>query len=1123
MIRSTTTRKSSMTEPLTFSRSNQKSNESPLVEIRNQRHPISNRLLRLSILLWIPVFSLVTSFNFPAGATDPPVSESPPVNSSSESADGQEGWDQLQSTLNYRLIGPFRGGRSAACVGVLGKPNHFLFGATGGGVWKTEDGGNTWFNLSDGYFGGSIGAVAIADSDPNVIYVGGGEKTVRGNVSHGDGVWKSLDGGQTWQHLGLEDTQFIPRIRIHPTDPDTVYVAALGHLFGPNQQRGVFRTRDGGKHWEQVLFVNDEAGAVDLLLDPNNPRVVYATIWQVKRTPYSLESGGPSSGIWKSTDGGDNWTEITRNPGLPAGMIGIAGVAVSPVDSKRVWAIVEAEEGGLFRSDDAGQSWQRVNQQRDLRQRAWYYSRVYAGPRDLDEVYVLNVQFWRSQDGGTNFSSIDTPHGDHHDLWIDPGDPERMIIADDGGAQVSFNRGATFSTYHNQPTAQFYRVTTDNHFPYRIYGAQQDNSTVRILHRGDGGSITETDWESTAGGESGYLAPHPDDPEVVFGGSYGGYLTRINHRTKEYRDVNIWPDNPIGYGAGELKYRFQWNFPIHFSPHNPNRLYAAANVLFVSEDEGESWTPISPDLTRNDPTKLVASGGPITKDNTSVEYYCTIFAFAESPHEAGVLWAGSDDGLLHLSRDSGANWTNVTPPDLPEWAQINSIEVCPHQPGGLYLAATRYKSDDFKPYLFKTGDYGQTWTPIQQGIDRKHFTRVVRSDPGRRGLLYAGTENGMYISFDDGARWQRFQLNLPQVPITDLTIKNNDLIVATQGRSFYVLDDLTPLHQWQPGLLQQPAFLWTPRASYRLRGRGTGTATRTTGANPRPGIDFRFYLKDAPQQLTLEIRDPSGQLVRRFTSDEKRDKQELAVEAKTGIQRVNWDLTYPGAETFEGMVLWGGGTNGPRAVPGKYTATLTATTTLSDDQPPAAEAADPASESKAAEPNRQVVVREVGFEILPDPRSSATIEDMQKQFDLLIEIRDKLSQTHRAIAEIRRLREQLNTLNQRLTDQQDLKAQLEQISGRLTSIEEALYQTKLRSSQDPLNYPIRLNNRLSGLVGVVGGGDFRPTRQAYQVRDEVVGLIDVQLAELKKMMDTDLPQFNENCRQAAIPAIFLPE
>ena len=855
----------------------------------------------------------------------------------------------LFDALKYRCIGPFRGGRSAAVTGVAGKPMLGYFGAAGGGVWKTEDGGSSWANISDGFFGGSVGAVAVAESDPNTIYVGGGEVTVRGNVSSGNGMWKTIDGGKSWEHIGLEDTKHIPRVRIHPTDPNTVFVAALGHLYGPNQQRGVFRSTDGGKSWDRVLFVSDEAGAVDLTFDPNNPRVLYASTWKVIRTPYSLESGGEGSGLWKSSDGGSTWKEITKNSGMPKGTIGISGVAVSPVDSNRVWAIIEAKEGGLFRSDNAGVTWRRINDDRNLRQRAWYYSRVYAGPDNIDEVYVLNVSFWRSKDGGANFSSMRTPHGDHHDLWIDPADSNRLIIGDDGGGQMTYNRGQTWSTYMNQPTAQFYRVTTDDHFPYRIYGAQQDNSTVRIASRTSGFSISERDWEPTAGGESGHIAPDPNDNDIVYGGSYGGYLTRINHRTKERRNVHIWPDNPMGHGAIDLKYRFQWNFPIFFSPNDTTTLYAAANVLFKTNDGGSSWKQVSPDLTRNDKTKLGPSGGPITKDNTGVEYYCTIFAAAESPLEPGLLWAGSDDGLIHVSRDGGEEWKNVTPPDLPEWSMINSVEVHPTKKGALYVAATRYKLDDFKPYLFKTDDYGATWTKITDGIDRKHFTRVVRADPKKDGLLYAGTEEGMYVSFDDGKNWKTFQCNLPTVPITDLAVKENDLIVATQGRSFWMLDDLSVLHQWHDAK-DKPLHLMQTPATYRMRGRGSSRPGSTSGQNVRGGVPIRFVVNQKPADktlVTLEIQEADGDVVQTYSTRPEDGQQKLTI--KDGLNEIRWNLNYKGAETFPGMVLWGGGTGGPTAVPGMFKAVM-----------------------KVGETEHAI-----DFEIKKDPRSSATVEDLQ--------------------------------------------------------------------------------------------------------------------------------------------------
>ena len=1014
---------------------------------------------------------------------------------------GQEdAHQQLTEATQFRSIGPFRGGRSAAVTGVPGKPMLYYQGAAGGGVWKTTDGGSSWENISDDFFGGSIGAIEVAPSDPNIIYVGGGEVTVRGNVSHGYGMWKSYDGGQTWKASGLQDSRRIPRIRVHPTDPDLVYAAVLGHLHGPNQERGVYRSRDGGSSWERVLFVSEEAGAVDLVMDPNNPRVLYASTWKVKRTPYSLESGGEGSGIWKSTDGGDHWTDISRNNGLPKGPLGISGVAVSPVDSNRVWAIVEAPEGGLFRSDDAGKNWKRVNDERKLRQRAWYYTRVYAGPKNIDEVYVLNVRFWRSTDGGNTFGSISTPHGDHHDLWIAPEDPDRMAIADDGGAQVSYSRGKSWSTYMNQPTAQFYRVTTDNHFPYRIYGAQQDNSTVRILHRSDGGSIGERDWEPTAGGESGHIAPDPAEPDVVYGGSYGGYLTRIDHRTGERRNIHIWPDNPMGHGAGDGKFRFQWNFPIFFSHHHPGTLYAAGNVLFKTEDEGASWQQISPDLTRNDPSKLGSSGGPITQDNTSVEYYCTIFAVCESLHEPGVMWVGSDDGLIHITRDGGKNWANVTPPGMPEWMQINSIEPHPTEKGGLYVAGTRYKSDDFKPYLYKTTDYGATWQPINDGIDRKHFTRVLRADPVRPGLLFAGTESGLYISTDDGKNWKPFQCNLPVVPITDLAIKNDDLIVATQGRSFWVLDDLSVVRQWEPEVLKKTVHLFASRPAYRMRGGGSRRPSATSGQNVPSGVDLHLYLKEAVDEETpiqLELTDAKGVLVASYSTKPEKELKQKKLDLSPGMNLINWDMRVAGAESFEGLVLWGGGLQGPRVVPGVYTATLT--------------------HGEHSET--------VSFEIRKDPRCSVSDQDLQDQFDFLIGVRNKLTETHEMIKQLREVKSQIELLNKRMKGEsyQAIREQGGAIVERLSVIEKKLYQTQNQSPQDPLNFPIRLNNRLSSLVGVVSMGDNAPTRQSIEVRDLLVSEIDTLLAEVKGILAKDVQAFNQKVSAANVPAIFVDD
>jgi photosystem II stability/assembly factor-like uncharacterized protein len=995
--------------------------------------------------------------------------------------------------LAFRSIGPYRGGRSAAVAGVAGQPSTYYFGATGGGVWKTTDAGQTWHNVSDGFFGGSIGAVAVSASDPNVVYVGGGEVTVRGNVSHGYGMWRSTDAGKTWASLGLTDTRHIPRIAVHPTNPDLVYVAALGHLFGPNEERGVYRSKDGGQTWERILFVNNEVGTVDLHLDPTNPRVLYAATWRVLRTPYSLESGGEGSGLWKSTDGGDTWVELTRRKGLPQGTVGIIGVAVSPVNPDRVWAIIEATDGGVFRSDDGGQTWAKTNEHRNLRQRAWYYTRLYADPHNADQVYVLNVEFWRSKDGGRTFESIDTPHGDHHDLWISPDNARHMVIADDGGAQVTLDGGTNWSTYHNQPTAQFYRVTTDDVFPYRIYGAQQDNSTVRIPHRTTGFAIGERDWQETAGGESGWIAPDPKNPDVVYGGSYGGYLTRLDHRTGIERAINVWPDNPMGHGAADLRYRFQWNFPLLFSRHDPHTLYAAGNVLFKTTNEGQSWMALSPDLTRNDTTRMRPSGGPITKDNTSVEYYGTVFALAEGA-EPGVIWTGSDDGLIHLTRDGGQTWQNVTPPAtlLPEWAQINEIVAHPFEPGGAYVAATRYKSDDFRPYLFRTTDYGQTWTKVTDGIDPQHFTRTIQPDPVRRGLLFAGTESGLYISFDDGASWQPFQQNLPIVPITDLAWKDSDLIVATQGRSFWVLDDLTPLHQLTPALAARPMHLYAPRPAYRLP--GGSAAAPGMGQNPPNGVVLHYYLKEQPDSnaVTLRLLEADGTLIRTFKPKDKDNR----LPVRRGLNRFVWNLRYPDAERFDGLVLWGGGTQGPKAVPGSYQARLIVGTDSMT----------------------------VPVVLHPDPRATTSMADLQAQFDFLIGIRDKLSETHRAIRQIRDVRQQVNALTGRLGDQtgaDTIRTAATALLEQLKAVEEALYQTKNQSSQDPLNYPIRLNNRLSALVDDTAMGDFRPTDQAVQVRDEVTRLIDAEQVRLRALLETDLTAFNQLVQVHAIPAVIV--
>ena len=990
---------------------------------------------------------------------------------------------KLHESVQYRSIGPFRGGRSAAVVGVASQPKLFYFGATGGGVWKTVDGGITYENISDGYFGGSIGSVAIAPSDPNVLYVGGGEVTVRGNVSSGKGIWKSVDAGTTWTYSGLPNSRHIPRIVVHPKNPDIVYAAVMGDLYKPNKDRGVYKSINGGKSWKKVLFSNPQAGAVELVMDPANPRHLYAASWRVQRTPYSLSSGGKGSALWKSTDSGASWKEISKNKGFAQGTLGIMGITVSPFNSNRIWSIVEnKEKGGVYRSDDGGTTWEHVNDSRSLRQRAWYYSKIYADTQDEDMVYVMNVSYHKSTDGGATFESHNAPHGDHHDLWIAPEDNQRMIIADDGGAQVSYDGGSTWSTYFNQPTAQFYRVTTDNAFPYRIYVAQQDNSTIRIRHRSSGSSIGEKDWESTAGGESAHIAIDPLNNEIVYGGSYDGFLTRVNHEKKSIRGINVWPDNPMGHGAEGMKYRFQWNFPIIFSKHNPKRLYTFSNQVHLTENEGQEWKIISPDLTRNDPTKLKSSGGPITQDNTSVEYYCTIFAANESPLKEGLLWVGSDDGLIHITQNGGKTWDNITPKQLPEWTMINSIEPSPFDPGTCYVAGTRYKLGDYSPYLYKTTDYGVTWKTITNGIAQEDFTRVVRSDLSQKGLLYAGTENGMYISYDDGASWKSFQKNLPIVPITDLTVKDNSLIVATQGRSLWMIDDLTVLHQLKSISTEAKAILFEPKYSYRTRGRG-GKTSLTEGTNLPNGVIIHYYLKnyDVEKDLVeLQLKQQDGTLIKSYSTQDDKNK----LDVKKGGNQFLWNTRYEGAEKLKEMIFWSASFSGAKAVPGDYKVSLIVNG-KEQEQP---------------------------FTILPDPRSESSVSDMQKQFDFVNKVNQTVDGAHKAIKNIRAVNKKLKDFVQQNKTDSTATALIEQakkIQKSLTQIEETLYQTQNRSNQDPLNFPIRLTNKLGHLNRLITIDDFPPTAQDNAVRLELTAQVDITMQAYKKIIDEDIIEFNK--------------
>lgn len=1014
--------------------------------------------------------------------------------------------EELYSSLDYRLIGPFRGGRSAAVTGVPGEPNLFYFGAAGGGVWKTLDGGRTWDNISDGYFGGSIGAVEVAKSDPNVIYVGGGEKTLRGNVSSGYGVWKTEDGGKTWATAGLEKSRHVPRLRVHPTDYNTVYAAVLGDIYKPTKDRGIYKSTDGGKNWKQVLFVNEQAGAVDLTFDPNNPRILYASTWHAQRTPYSLISGGDGSALWKSMDSGETWTEISKNDGFPTDTLGIIGVAVSPKNSEKVWAIVEnKDKGGLYRSENGGKTWSLVNEERKIRQRAWYYTRVYADTQDEDVVYVLNVNYHKSTDGGKTFNTFNAPHGDHHDLWISPENSQRMIIGDDGGAQISYDGGETWSTYYNQPTAQFYRVTTDNSFPYRIYVAQQDNSTLRIEHRSDGRTIDDNNWEETAGGESAWIAVDPTNDDIVYGGSYDGFLTRVNHETGSVRGVNVWPDNPMGAGAEAMKYRFQWNFPILFSRHNPKKLYTFSNYVHVTENEGQSWEVISGDLTRNDPTKLGSSGGPITQDNTSVEYYCTIFTANESPLKEGLLWVGSDDGLIHVSKDAGATWENVTPPNMPEWNMINSIEPSNFDEGTCYVAATRYKLGDFQPYLYKTTDYGKTWSKITNGIPAEHFTRVLREDPKKKGLLYAGTETGMYVSFNDGASWSSFQMNLPIVPITDLTIKDDNLIVATQGRSLWIIDDLTVLHQLDEAKKSASTVLFKPKDSYRTKGMAAKKPSKTSGQNLENGVITHFLLKNYSEKDTVQLTYTSmaGDTLALYKNHLKKDGSLSGVEAKKlevkkGGNTFVWDTRGKGATKLEGMIFWWASLDGAKAVPGNYKVHLNVNGSNSSET----------------------------FTILPDPRAESSLAEMQQQFDFITDINTTIENAHQSIKKIRDVTKQLNSFTEQYKDDartKDLIEKAKVMKEKLGEVEKALYQTKNRSRQDPLNFPIKLTNKLGHLNSLVSIDDFPPTEQDIAVKNELTAKINKELQIFNEVISSELKEFNKEFNELNLNYLFIED
>ncbi|HMS55258.1 MAG TPA: hypothetical protein PKA27_07625 [Fimbriimonadaceae bacterium] len=974
---------------------------------------------------------------------------------------GQTVDSKVYEAMRWREVGPYRGGRSVAVSGVPGKPDDFYMGTCGGGLWKTTNSGQSWSCVSDGFFEtGSVGAIGVSESNSDVVYVGMGETDIRGNITHGDGVYKTTDGGKTWTNVGLRATKYIARVKVHPTDPNTVYVAALGPVYGASSERGIYKTKDGGLSWEKILYVDDRSGGIDLVLDPKDPDALYAATWTAWRTPFSLNSGGPGSKLWKSINGGSTWMDLSSNIGMPAGPLGKIGIAVSGADSKRLYASIEAHDGGIFKSEDAGKSWTRTNEDRNWRQRAWYYSRIFADPKNVDTVYILNVGFGKSTDGGKTFRGIGVPHSDNHDLWIDPTNPQVMVNANDGGGNVSKDGGQTW-TAQTYSTAQIYHVSTDNAFPYRILGAQQDNSTIRIASRGP----DMANWTSTAGGESGYVSAHPKDPDIVFGGNYSGSLDMQNHRTGESRSVDPWPDNPMGHGAIDLVQRFQWTYPIIFSPHDANTLYTCSQFLLKSNNLGKSWSKISPDLTRNDPKTLESSGGPITKDNTGVEYYATIFTFAESPKKRGVLWCGSDDGLVHVSQNGGRNWTNITPAGMPEWGLCSMIEASRHNVATAYLAVDNHENNDHAPYIYKTEDFGRSWSKVVGGLPRDVFVRVVREDPNRKGLLYAGTETGVWVSFNDGIWWQPLQMNLPNVPVHDLTIKEDDLVAATHGRGFWILDDISALRQMVSPMPE--AMLFKPKDAYRVRfgggfggggGRRGGGNTGPTFAQPLSGVVVNYYLAKEVKDLKFEFLDKTGALVASSTK----------VGSSLGFQRFSQWLQYPSYRSVPGMIFWAAGPQPITAPPGEYTVRMT------------------------ADGN----VQEQKFRWVKDPRSSATDKDLVEQSNFARQISAKTDEANNAVVKARDLRTKVLAGK---TDGKIEAGKADDWVKRLTEVEEAIYQTKMKSGQDPLNYPVRLNNKIASLLGTVLSGSFGPTRQTYDVYNMLVKQLQVELDKLKKL------------------------
>jgi photosystem II stability/assembly factor-like uncharacterized protein len=1091
-----------------------------------------NESKKTSMTWWLPLFLAVltlwaqssasaqTKPERQSKAAKPTQTAPPPTAASSDQESTAENEsakpeDKLFKGMKYRLIGPFRGGRSLTAAGIPGDPTTYYFGATGGGVWKSTDGAMTWSPLFDKEGSGSIGSLAVADSDRNTIYVGTGEACIRGDISHGDGVYKSLDGGKTWKNIGLRDSRAIGKVIINPNNPEIVFVAALGHPYGPNTERGIFRTLDGGKTWEKVLYKDENTGGIDVAFDPHNPNILFAALWQARRTSWSMTDGGPGSGLYRSNDGGTTWKRLEEH-GLPKGPYGRIGVAVA-ANSDRIYALIEAHnpDGGLYRSEDGGETWDFVNPSHSLWQRPWYYMHIIADPRDENVVYIMDVESFKSTDGGHLFNKVKVPHGDNHGLWIDPRDTHRMIAANDGGVTVTLDGGKNWTLEDNQPTAQFYHVITDAATPYRVYGAQQDSGTVAIASRSDDEAIDRQDWYDVGGGESGYIAPYPPDPNIVYAAGYQANITRFDKHIGQVKSINELPELSDAYGAANLEHRFQWTAPVLISSHDPNTLYHAGERLFKTTDGGMHWQAISPDLTRNDKSKQHVSGGDITLDDSGTEYYDTIFVVAESPITRGLIWVGTDDGLIQVTRDEGKNWTNVTPKDLQEWSRISQIEPSPHDAGTAYVAVDRHQNDDLRPYIYKTSDYGQTWTKLTNGIPEGSFVRAVREDPKKRGLLYAGTENGVYVSFNDGVDWRPLKLNLPTTPVHDLMVKDNDLVVATHGRAFWILDDISPLRQFSDDLAKKDVHLYTPGPAYRIQAGATGEQhhpSKLTGENPPAGALIYYYLKDAPKAGTetkLEILDATGKLIRKYSSaetqplDEPLDpddkKPEKQIKPDAGLNRFVWDLRYEEAHRVPGYYLWeyGGGARGPVAAPGQYQVRLTAGGAT------------------------QVVPLEVKL----DPRVNVSPADLAQQFSLLVQIQEELNHVYDAVNQIQDVRSQVAGLKRRLPENASTKpiaSSADDLEKKLVAVRDQLINLTISADEDSLAYPPQIDGKLAYLAMDVGSADSAPT-EAEQVQfDKLKRQSGELLSRWEDLQRRDLAAFRKLTSESSLSTVVVP-